>query len=119
MQITTETYLKNRLEKNYKGFTIHPETLKTNPKIGFMVGGLTPSTTTKHHELSKTLTIFVRDNQNKGAYLGTWKDSDTGLIWLDVSSHIKNKKEAVQIAKERKEIAIWDCANEKEIRINY
>ena len=48
-------------------------------------------------------------------YLGTWYDTETGAISLDISRNFKNKNEAVKFAQEHNEKAIWDVANMAEI----
>lgn len=50
-------------------------------------------------------------------YVGTWYDSDTDELYLDISTNVHDKKEAMRIGKERNEIAIWDVEAADEIRL--
>lgn len=42
-------------------------------------------------------------------YIGYWKDQKTSLEYIDLSLHLKNKNEALQLAKQYKQKAIFDC----------
>ena len=48
-------------------------------------------------------------------YLGTWYDSSSGNISLDISRNFKSKSEAIKYASEHNEKAIWDVKNMAEI----
>lgn len=62
---------------------------------------------------------FMEKNKDvladKNNYLGTWYDTSTGNISLDISRNFKNKNEAVKYAREHNEKAIWDVKNMAEI----
>ena len=47
--------------------------------------------------------------------LGTWFDTETGAISLDISRNFKDKNAAIKFASEHNEKAIWDVANMAEI----
>lgn len=48
-------------------------------------------------------------------YLGTWFDTESGNISLDISRNFKDKDAAIKYASEHNEKAIWDVANMAEI----
>ena len=48
-------------------------------------------------------------------YLGTWYDTSSGNISLDISRNFTSKKEAIKYASEHNEKAIWDVKNMAEI----
>ena len=48
-------------------------------------------------------------------YLGTWYDTESGNISLDISRNFKNKDEAISYGREHNEKAIWDVKNMTEI----
>jgi hypothetical protein len=48
-------------------------------------------------------------------YLGTWYDTSSGNISLDISRNFKSKSEAIKYASEHNEKAIWDVKNMTEI----
>lgn len=54
-----------------------------------------------------------------GNYLGTWYDSDTGSLWLDVTQVIEDADAAYDWAKEQGEIAIFNLETFEEVTIDY
>lgn len=71
---------------------------------------------------------FIRDNwaqlSKKGFYLGTWKDDENGVVWLDVSKVMDSPKyvqafeAAVKYGRSIGEEAIYDLQAGKEIMLN-
>lgn len=53
----------------------------------------------------------------QGRYFGAWLDNDTGEIYLDVNRHVDSKEDALTIAKWNNQLAIFDIAAGKEIRL--
>jgi hypothetical protein len=51
------------------------------------------------------------------ALIGRWTDKKTGLVHWDEVEFWNDLPGAMLTAKLHGEIAIWDCANEKEIRL--
>lgn len=49
--------------------------------------------------------------------IGVWTDGDTDKVWLDKSRFFDNLETALFWAKQWSQIAIWDNANQKEIRL--
>lgn len=61
---------------------------------------------------------YVGGGTRKGAdYMGWWVDSDTGLTHLDWVNWYSDRSSAVSIGETRGEIAIFDVANDCEIRL--
>lgn len=54
--------------------------------------------------------------KEEGHYVGTWKD-DKGRTHYDPAEVVADEKEARRKAKERKQEAIWDFKNKREIRL--
>lgn len=52
-------------------------------------------------------------------YIGWWTDEETGKLYLDGSDWIETEFTASQLGRLRKEIAIWDIANRRELRFAY
>ena len=78
----------------------------------------------KRAEIKKALGDFIEKNKDvlkeggeNGKHMGTWFDTKTGTLWLDVSTNFKSKSEAIKRANEAGEIAIWDAKAGKEIRL--
>lgn len=53
-----------------------------------------------------------------GEYIGVWTDEETQLSYVDRSHHFLKKKTALELGKLWDQIAIWDCANNDEIRLD-
>lgn len=49
--------------------------------------------------------------------VGGWFDSRSGLFYFDATVIVNNKKEAVALAKENKQIAIFNLNSNREIRL--
>lgn len=62
------------------------------------------------------LQTTLEDIQN-GDIIGIWTDKDTDKVWLDKSRYFDNLDTALFWAIQWNQIAIWDNANNKEIRL--
>lgn len=78
----------------------------------------------KREAISKALDSFMEKNKDvlkagkeNGKHMGTWFDTKTGVLWLDISTNFKSKSDAIKAANEAGEIAIWDAAAGEEIRL--
>jgi hypothetical protein len=63
-----------------------------------------------HDNLVKGLINIECDDNT---FLGAWLDE--GLLYIDLSMHIENKDEALKLAKDNHQKAIWDVKNNKSI----
>jgi hypothetical protein len=52
-----------------------------------------------------------------GTIIGVWNDKDTGKLWVDKSRYFEDLETALFWAKLFDQLAIWDNANQKEIRL--
>ena len=50
-------------------------------------------------------------------YIGLWVDN--GLMYIDISKHIINYNRALEVARNNKQLAIYDLKNNKSIYLNY
>lgn len=102
----------------------------TNPTEGYIVGGVTEPTTMVLHadvEVGEQYAEFTKlwhkyemllHQHTSGKYgggmgMGTWIHD--GQIYFDLVQHLYNLDVATDIAKERGEIAIFDCKNQKDL----
>jgi hypothetical protein len=53
-----------------------------------------------------------------GDYLGVWTDPETGKTWYDKTHFIEDLGTALILAREWKQLAIWDNRNNKAIPMN-
>lgn len=94
-----------------------------SPKDGYMVGGeVTSFVISCPFELSALdgVDAFLRLNEalldQPAYYAGVWTDSDTGLIYVDISRKVDDLYTALALADSRNELAVWDVVNGKEVR---
>lgn len=67
-------------------------------------------------ELADTRAAWAGSHDNRA--LGTWLDTTDGRVYIDVVESIANRDKALQIAKERGELAIFDTVAGDEIRVD-
>ena len=109
-----------------------------NPTEGYIVGGVTEPTTMALHAVATSMAYvevvkqyaefkklwhkyeMLLHQHTDGKYgagmgIGTWIHK--GQIYFDLVQHVYNLDVATNLAKERGEIAIYDCANKKDITL--
>lgn len=77
----------------------------------------------KDHELKiriESLTSNLLDQYRRiaihnNAYVGLWLDGQD--LYLDISTNIHNRDDAIKIAQENQQLAIYDCKNSETIYI--
>lgn len=100
------------LDYNYNNF---------NASIGYMVslrGQEKKVNKNNIEEIKKEIEKkrdFIKDK--KGLYIGLWVDND--IMFIDVSTHIIDYLEALEIARNNEQLAIYDLKNDKSIYLNY
>jgi len=70
------------------------------------------------------VTSYIDDNwddlqANPDLHVGAWYDTETGDVWLDVPEVFQDRAAAIDAARERGELAIFDLSAGEEIRIPY
>lgn len=115
--------IKEYIKEN-KGITLDINTMKnTTKKTGFSVS--LAGYETKEKSIDKTIEIVkdyikVVKNLNKNnLFVGVWYDEKTQFYYIDISIIINKKREAERIAKENKQLAIYDLKENKSIYLNY
>ena len=103
--------LKNEILKN-GGLTLTADYTKAQEKSGFYVSKLGCEKIIQFEELESCLLDYSK-KLLKNEYIGLWIDN--GLLYIDISKHYKNKKEAIKTGIKNKQIAIYDIANNKSI----
>ena len=53
----------------------------------------------------------------KGYYIGLWVDND--ILYIDISKHIIKYNRALEVARNNKQLAVYDLKNDKSIYLNY
>lgn len=87
------------------------------PEAGFYVGGVRPSLVYKdvNHVDRSDLAWFIGGTEAR--YFGVWVDSEDGQIYFDAVTHVEKLQDAVALGNEREEVAIWDIAENEEVRL--
>lgn len=92
------------------------------PTAGYYVGGVVPAEKYYGWIAEADVREFIHAHRaflSVGRrYVGAWKDTATGIIWLDVTEWFatKDRATALNIAAGRGELAVWDILNSVEIR---
>jgi hypothetical protein len=68
-------------------------------------------------DYSNPVDIAITAMNDKVRLIGVWTDSETGRVYLDAVEHIESRSDALRIAAERGELAIWDLYAKAEIRL--
>lgn len=87
------------------------------PLRGYWVGGKVPSLVFEDRYQVDPGEIAWWVGSNGSPWYGVWVDQETGKIYLDVVTHMGIESLALELARARNELAIWDIANGKEVRV--
>lgn len=100
-----------------KGETLTKELKKAELKRGYMVsleGAESQVKGDDYQAIKKAIEekqTIIKDNDN--LFIGLWLDG--GVIYVDLSINIKDKAEALEVAKKNKQLAIYDLINNDSI----
>lgn len=77
----------------------------------------------KPKELRKAITDYVAENmdlaEKENHYVGGWRDPQPGgKVYLDISIVVKDKEEAIRIAKAKDQIAVFDFQTFESIQVD-
>lgn len=104
----------------------------TVPLTGYMVGGLVDSLifdaslitdnspghrALVHAKITEWLNGHQKLTSQPWVFVGGWIDTKENVAYIDLSDHVDVRRNAIQLAIGRNELAIWDLANESEIVI--
>lgn len=107
------------------GISVHTKTGK-EPKDGYMVAvygdrsqWLKGDEVTNPEKRTAAIKNFMEKNKDvlsdPDNYLGTWFDTESGNISLDISRNFKDKDAAIKYGQDHNEKAIWDVKNMTDI----
>lgn len=105
--------LKNELLKN-GGLTLTADYTKATEKSGFYVSKIGHEKIININDLESNLKEYSK-KLLKNEYIGLWIDNNK--IYIDISKHYKNKKEAIKQGIKNKQIAIYDIKNNNSIEL--
>jgi len=85
---------------------------RTVPTDGYFVGGVVPSL------INPTPAQVLAFIETVGTdYVGFWEDSETLALYIDAVDHVRTPEAAERLSALRSEIAYWDVANSREVRV--
>lgn len=97
------------------------------PTVGFMVGGVAPPIVLSGEAASDPVLLRAMVNARLDGpwsvaadlptmYLGSWTDTD-GTVYVEISERVETLQQAERLGRERREIAVWDLAAGREVRL--
>ena len=94
-----------------------------NPSTGYMVSHQGAELVVPRKPTPLTTELYIAANakqhlQYAPNFLGMWYNEKDGNWYYDVSEHIADKDLALQLAKERKQLAIFDCSTGESIYLD-
>lgn len=115
--------IKEYIKEN-KGITLDINTMKnTTINTGYSVS--LAGYETKEKNIDKTMEVLkdyikaVKDLKKNNLFVGVWYDEKTQYYYIDISMIINKRREAEKIAKENKQLAIYDLKNNDSIYLDY
>jgi hypothetical protein len=105
-----------------EGFSVRAVDFKT-PTRGYMVARPEGGVVLDAPDLESTkqgLKDFMAQNKQRFAedptlYIGGWKDSNTGKLYLELSDNVASKRIATELGTRRDQVAVWDVVGGNEI----
>jgi hypothetical protein len=114
--------LGNLASQAESGFSVRAVDFKT-PTRGYMVARPEGGVVLDAPDLESTkqgLKDFMAQNKARFAedptlFIGGWKDSNTGKLYLELSDNVASKRIATELGTRRDQVAVWDVVSSREI----
>ena len=104
-----------------KGATLDKDYNNFKSDIGFMVSIKGQEVKTDKNNIEEIKKEIEKKREfignKKGLYIGLWLDNE--IIYIDISIHIIDYMEALEIARNNDQLAIYDLKNNDSIYLNY
>jgi hypothetical protein len=95
------------------------------PGTGYFVGGLVSpliiepgDSPAYQRDALETFASYLVETVG-AEYLGWWTDEDTDKLWVDGTTWHETEFEAGRAGRRRREIAVYDIARQRELRLAY
>lgn len=87
------------------------------PTYGYYVGGAVKSLVFDSPDAVDRGEVAYWAGKAPALFYGVWTDQETGKVYFDVSTWWITREIAMEIARAHGELAIWDIAGSREIRV--
>ncbi len=112
----------DKITESPKGGSVNTVFPDYTPTEGYMVGGKSWSMVVSKNQVDTVnILSYVLAHTSlmfKGAadvYLGWWEHQ--GKVHIDISDHLGTLKSALEVARERGKLAVWDIAGNMEVGV--
>lgn len=100
----------------YNGATLTSSLDNATMNSGYMVSLKGYELKTSIKELtSEILKRYKKLAKLNTAYIGLWLDNN--VLYIDISINVKDKNQAVEIARKNNQLAIYDCKNSESVYV--
>jgi len=103
------------------GFTLTPDLTPAALVAGYIVSDNRTIKVSDSLLSDALLAAILRELSSVAAhdalYVGAWRDNDTGIVHFDLSAVVPSMDQAVAIGRAYSQLAIWDIANNCEMRL--
>ena len=99
---------------NKEGYTVNAATLQPVTS-GYAVAVADTQNSFGHEGLERVIK-YVEDHPEVNAF-GGWYNSENGMYYFDATIIVDDLKQAIELGRANKQIAIFDLTNCKEIRL--
>ena len=105
----------NELIKN--GGSLDKDLQPIKKTAGFMVSMLGYEKTFNPDDIKGIEQTIINYSKiiSKKCYIGIWENN--GLVYIDISKHYENKRQAIKQGIKNKQLAIYDLKNKKDIEL--
>ena len=104
------------------GFTYKPDAgliqfLPPSQKSRYLVGIGEIQSGCSYELTRENFKKSIEHARKENLFIGGWLDTEEDIIYYDYSKGFDSLEEALELARSRNEIAIWDTEENKEIRL--
>ena len=112
------TKMAETIRQNPDGVTLDFNGNKVTPAMGYAVSITDNKTKKLNPFLLESLTAMALSLNTDKAFIGAWRDSQTGFFYIDITLIVNSRYIAEGIAQAFKQKAIFDFKTFQEIRLN-
>lgn len=99
-----------------EGATVHHDGSVNPYGTGYYIGGIFPPLVFDSVETVDRGEIAWWIGTHPANLYGVWTDDETGKVYVDATQWAITRRNAIEVGRERGELAVWDIRNNVEIR---